>query len=1554
MITQLTKIDDRMIKKGLLDDTEYRTDYRMKDLQKYNIPHWVDLGLKFLKPLYYVGRDEVKEWGSLFYMGTMYTENDGTNDGLQWDTKYWMNEILSEGRRTGKRHCTPFLLFKQLEDKSFELIDVNKVAVEVGANGRSYLYINDLNNGEFYDENTILKALLLPTETDYICSNMESTENREEDREEFNNKYIVPAANITISEKGELSFDAENWYEKIKLIALDMNIYKGELTSTDRAINVDTGIEYGKKIYLDSLILVNPEGHVDLSYLEDGVIKEMENNILYFDTDRFAGYKYYIFFFTESNKSINMIYNIPENILAHDTFEFVMDSDDYILLDKETFMDIMSEKGKYDLSLKIKDLKDNYKQLFMMENDSESYKEMEKYYLHDEEGNIVYDKEDKFPILDKSKFDMTQFDIKDGMLPVEGYPQSWYIAFSHFINYWFYRVLNYKKNLLMSFVNDDYKMFDNDIKYTAITYTLPDIPGEETLDGLETTRNRWTIYDEDQDYNGWTDQLVFINGKVDLDASKCKGNKSYIDRDYIEETYGEDTIIEVVYINYNANRELDVIIPNNPNFHTFKADRYYDPRSLNFFTVLNNAKMTDVDTTPIYGIEDMNNETLTQPIPFKMHLTDEHNTYSIQFNENWAQLYKDAEGDNKVCILYSKELIYAIVVNNGKITVYDITKANDILHKEYLSETKLNDYLDETDIKLESCDLIKTDLKDVKDCISFIYNKLAVGYRAIAFTYGDSINDSIHIDTVNDDKFDLKNVAFGNIIKIAKNMGGDRFGFINTDDKLFDVTYSDSKNEFYVQEEINLDIKELYPIESHNENSIITDCDTEIYYANGKIYTLSCPLGVIVKGYDLYDALGNLLYDKDGNIMRDGSVTVDKDRIRSYIKIYDVTTDEDEYEISDPEIITLNKVFIGAKIIATDKNLYIIGGNTGHWEIDRSCYKYNFASGELTDLNYPEWIGYSNMGYTLNDDMTKLIVLGGIGNWPEDTGNKIAILDLVTDTWLDPIESNINFINTTVINHNDEIITMGGYKNENDGTIDFKNVTDTIYKINLETGEATEIGKSIVPFISAKATHTVDGMYLISGNKYPEHSGYMYKYNPNTGNFSRFIEMPLDYDYISLCEFNYSDNITSILLTGELDNGYTTAKVLNIRHQNIDCFFADKYSKYNVIIDGIVYRYEPSAKLWIPMNNLKELTQDNPITRIELSGDIYIARAGSNRIYTSPNLIKWYDYKFTDFYDEEITEDNEICNIDFITDKLNDLESDEFDHNSGLSSFVTKDGRLLLNPYCMNTSMYYDNYLLIASNNRFVTETFYIDAETDYIILPDQFKYCLDDTHYAIFEDGRLLTTDCYKIVKPSIYSPVNGINIYLNYKREEDYEATLSVVYLPFPMINTESKTIFRASSGVLEVDSDNIKPFGVNNKWNWIFSNGEKVPFRYMVNVSNNLVYMNEFDNISWVEHPMVYRTYGDDLASKDIVTDDLDKLINTLLKDVVKDTHWGNDIQMDLDEFIEKSTFEERIVLLKVYSDHYVANADREGNTAPYILDKYEGQFYDVLDGNIEWRD
>lgn len=1558
---KLRNIDDREIKKGMLDDTEYRTDYRMKGLQRLNIPHWVDLGLKFIKPLYSISDMKVTKWGSLFYMGTLYTENDGTEDGLPWDRKYWMNEILKESRNSRKRHCTPFIVFKQLKDKSYELIDINKIAVEVGPNGRSYLYINDLNEGEFYNETSNLKVLLLPSETDYLCSNMESTEDREEDREEFNEKYITAAANITISENNELSFDSDQWYEKIKLITMDMNIYKGSISSTDRAIAIgeDNGIKYGQKIYLDSLILVNPDGHVDLSYLEDGVIKEMENNILYFDTDRFTGYNYYIFFFNESNKSINMIYDIPEQIITHDTTSFVQDSSDFILLDRNTFMDIMSENGKYDLSLKIKDLKEKYSDLFELEISPDTYKNIEKMiYKYDEEGNIIYEQDSEgrsYPILDPEKLDLSSYKITDGVFPIDKYPQSWYKTQVMFINYWFYRVLNYKKNLLMAFVNDDYKMFDRDIKYTSVVYPACEIPGEDMGNGdYTTTRRRWTIYDEDLDYDGWSDILVFINGCLDLSAGSSYSNKTYISKDYIIETYGEDAMVEVVYINYNADAVLDVKIENTANQHFFKADRYYDPRSLRFFNIIEDDKMSEVDDTPIYHSQE-NNPTHTQPIPFKMHLTPEHNQYSIQFNENWAEIYKDIKGESpKVCIELAKDgIINAWAIIDGQVCAYDITAVNKILYEDYLSDQTLDKYLENTDIKITDNEFANN-TTDAKDCTSITYTELTETKRGIAFTCGNSINDRIEI-LANKDQFTIENKVFGNIIKLAKNVGGDKFAFINSDDKMFDIAYSDSRNEFFVQDIVNLDIKELYPIESHNVDDIITDSNTEIYYANNQIYVLSVPMGNFVQGLELYDSEGNLLYDKNGNILRDGSIT-NYPPIKSLLRIYDISSTEKDFVIvPEPKEVNLNKVFIGAKIIATETDLYIIGGNTGHAELDQSCYKYNFDTGKLKNLNYPEWLGYANMSYILNDDKTKLIVLGGIGNWPEDTANKIGILDLSTNEWSDPIECDVNFVNATVINHNDKIIVFGGYKNENDGTIKFENISTDIYSIDLKTGKSTIIGHTIVPFISAKATHTVDGMYLISGNKYPEYSKYLYKYNPNAGSFSRFIEMPEDYDYISLCEFNYCRNITSILLTGEKANGFNTAKVLNIRHQNIDCFFADKYSRYCVMINGMIYRYEEDIMLWLPVRNLQALVKDNPITRIELSGDLYVALAGGNTLYTSPDLIAWYDYKFTDFYDTAIAEVlNVITDVDFITTQLDNVSVDEFDRNKGISIMITKDGKLLLNPYCMNTSMYYGNTMLIASTNRFATQAFTIAPDTDKVILNSDFKYCLDESHYAIFEDGKILPKDCYKVVMPSIYSPVSGIEVYLNYHREEDYSTVLSVVYLPFPMINTESKIDVRESSGVIEVGPANIKPFGVNNKWNWVFTGGEKIPFSYMRNVSNTLIYLDNWYGLDVSAQASIYRTYGDDLAQNPLVNDNLDEFINDLIKNIVKDTHWGDDANIDLAEFTEKATFEEKIVLLKVYADHYVENADEEGTTPPYTLDSYQGQFYDVLNGNIEWRD
>ena len=1465
---------------------------------------------------------------------------------------YEKGYVPGTNRNKGKKHCTPFLLFKELEDKSYELIDINKIAVEVGPNGRSYLYINDLNNGEFFNDPSKLKALLLPVETDYICSNMESEEEQKESKDEFNKKYGIPCANITISEDNKISFDSDTWYEKIKLIATDIHVYKGTISETDRAIRLDTGVAYGKKIYLDCLILVNPEGHIDISYIEDNSIKEMENNILYFDTDRFTNYKYYIFFFVESNKSVNMIYDIPKKVIDHDSIEYATHGNNFILLDKETFKDIMTEEGSYNLSLKIKDLREEYASLFQTEIDPEEYKELEKIYMHDDEGNIMYG-DDGAPILNSLQFDFGQYDIQDGIFPIDGESYTWYKSYIQFINYWFYRVINYKKNLLLSFVNDDYKMFENDIKYSSITYKASEIAGAELEEGIVTTnRTKWTLYDEDQDYDGWTDQLVFINGKLDLEANSHTWNKNMINKKYIIDTYGEDAIVEVVSINYNSDKILDVIIENNPNLHEFISDRYYDPRNLNFYNILDDAKRTNIDTTPIYKISNMDNPTLTQPIPFKMIETDVFDRYSIRFNENWAEVYNDDyNGEAKIALFKTENNIFAYVCINGKIITYNLIEVMKILYKDYNSLITLDKYLQENDIKNDYIPYIDSTISDVKDCLSFLYTKYNDNMSAIAFSYGNSINDNIHIGTEKEGYFTIEEKKFGNITHLAKNLYHNRFVALNSDQKLFEIEYNGVNNDFYIKRTIDLDIKELHPIESHNEDAILNQYNGEIIYNNGKIYTLVTSLGLVEYNGLLYDSEGNLIYDQDGNLVYD--LTTDASNLRSLLSIYTVTVEGEKYTITKDEDITLDAIFVGSKIIANDDNLYIIGGNSGHPQIDKVCYKYNFDSKELSSINYPEWLGYTSMGITMNTDKTKLIVLGGLGNYPEDTANKIGILDLDTDTWQDPIESELIFVDSTIINHNNDIYVVGGFENQNNLTIDFKNISTRAYKLNLEDGSISQFYDINIPFIGAKAIKNIDGSYILAGNKYPEYDKYLYKFNPDTGNIIKYIEMPVDYDYNSLCEFNYCDTITSILFTGNTYNGYNTAKVLNIHHENVDVLFTDKYGNYNTIVDGYIYKYNEEISSWIVCGNIQDLVKDNPITEISLSGDIYVAKAGHNKIYTTPDLVHWYDYKFTNFYDNEITEDNEISDIDLFTNKIDDVNTDEFYRNEGASIMITKDGRILVNPYCMNMSMYYGNLILIASNNRFATASYNIDNTTDYVELPEEFKYCLDVSHYAVFEDGKILNTDCYKVVFPSMYTPVNGIYIYLNYYREESYTAKLSIVYLPFPMINTNSETKFKKSSAMLEIAEDNIKPFGVNNKWNWIFSNGEKIPFDYMQNISNTLVYLPKTDNIDWGSKPSIYRTYGNDLVSDNIVNDELDKFVNNLIKNVVTNSNWGDDININITEFTEKATFEERIILLKVYADHYVANADSKGNTAPYILD-YECDYYNVLNGNIEWRD
>ena len=46
--------------------------------------------------------------------------------------------------------------------------------------------------------------------------------------------------------------------------------------------------------------------------------------------------------------------------------------------------------------------------------------------------------------------------------------------------------------------------------------------------------------------------------------------------------------------------------------------------------------------------------------------------------------------------------------------------------------------------------------------------------------------------------------------------------------------------------------------------------------------------------------------------------------------------------------------------------------------------------------------------------------------------------------------------------------------------------------------------------------------------------------------------------------------------------------------------------------------------------------------------------------------------------------------------------------------------------------------------------------------------------------------------------------------------------------------------------------------------------------------------------------------------------------------------------------EASIEDKVILLRVYADHYVANKDRYGNTPTFELDK-EYPIYPVLNGN-----
>ena len=171
-------------------------------------------------------------------------------------------------------------------------------------------------------------------------------------------------------------------------------------------------------------------------------------------------------------------------------------------------------------------------------------------------------------------------------------------------------------------------------------------------------------------------------------------------------------------------------------------------------------------------------------------------------------------------------------------------------------------------------------------------------------------------------------------------------------------------------------------------------------------------------------------------------------------------------------------------------------------------------------------------------------------------------------------------------------------------------------------------------------------------------------------------------------------------------------------------------------------------------------------------------------------------------------------------------------------------------------------------------------------------------------------------------------------------------MIYLPFPVIEIKSNYQIYEDGNLIRFSPSNISYYGYSNDNNWIFAGRTKVPTNHIDKVIGNVVVQKSDDIEPADALELLTLSYTD----HGVLNDYFDEALNEIIDSIIDDPSW-DDIKANIEEFKTNASIENKLVLLKIFSDHYVGAEDYDGYTPPFILD-YSCDYYQVKDGNIEW--
>lgn len=290
-------------------------------------------------------------------------------------------------------------------------------------------------------------------------------------------------------------------------------------------------------------------------------------------------------------------------------------------------------------------------------------------------------------------------------------------------------------------------------------------------------------------------------------------------------------------------------------------------------------------------------------------------------------------------------------------------------------------------------------------------------------------------------------------------------------------------------------------------------------------------------------------------------------------------------------------------------------------------------------------------------------------------------------------------------------------------------------------------------------------------------------------------------------------------------------------------------------------------------------------------------------------------------------------NIEINPDKLYEI---------GFKYKKNKDGTSIIYP---DKPFYYDKQLHLSSKRQFHYVRHICDVPRVDLILPLDFKFCNNYNQYMIFINGRKIDKKYYKIMTPSVDSPIDDMSVYIDMVLEVG--DILEVFYLPDRLYECSTDTKLN-SNGSIYLDKRKLN-HNISKDLNFIFVNGRKIPKDWIYDVNQVMVQLTtnpeSIYNVCIIQH-----IEPDELLKSvfDNIEDTMTKKMKTLNEAEMKNIITDINVTVKEDDNVVKNEIPKEKLLYRLVEDYYCQPFVSTGDN--FIFEENDVFTETDADGNI----